>query len=146
MKKYSSFIKEGLTTVIMISHGYLSKELLESAQLIAGEIENIAYLCLEEGDNPEDFKTELKDLYENIPTKKLVLVDLFGGTPSNSYISILNQLSDKTNAVSGMNLPMLLEVITSRNNLDNGELAKVALEAGKESICNINERLLNVTF
>lgn len=146
MKTYCSDILDELTTIVLISHGYLAKELLNSAKLIAGEINNIAYACLEEGDNPEEFKEELKGLIDSIPTKKLLLVDLFGGTPCNSYISIINEIKDKSNAISGMNLPMLLEVITSRSFTDCSGLANIAENSGRESVCNINERLIKIKF
>ncbi len=140
MKQYCSDLKENLPVIVLLSHGPLAEALLESARLIAGDIENAAYLCLEEGDNPQDFKKEIEKLLNSFTQRKLVMVDLLGGTPCNSFVSVVNSLKSEVLAVSGMNLPMLLEVVGSRKSMTDTELSNCAQETGKESICNINER------
>lgn len=140
MKRYCSDLKEGLPVIVLMSHGPFAEALLESAKLIAGEIENTAYLCLEEGDNPLDFRKEIERLLNSFTQRKIVMVDLLGGTPCNSFVSVVNSLDSEVFAISGMNLPMLLEVISSRNSMTDIELSDCAQITGKESICNINER------
>ena len=140
MKQYCSDLKENLPVIVLLSHGPLAEALLESARLIAGDIENAAYLCLEEGDNPQDFKKEIEKLLNSFTQRKLVMVDLLGGTPCNSFVSVVNSLKSEVLAVSGMNLPMLLEVVGSRKSMTDTELSNCTQETGKESICNINER------
>ncbi len=140
MKLYCSDLKEDLPVIILMSHGPFAEALLESARLIAGEIENAAYLCLEEGDNPQDFRKEIEKLLNSFAQRKIVMVDLLGGTPCNSFVSVVNSLKSEVLAVSGMNLPMLLEVISSRKSMTDAELSDCAQAAGKESICNINEK------
>lgn len=146
MKSYCTDIKKDLPAIILMSHGPFAEALWKSAVLIAGAIDNIAYLCLEEGDNPQEFKEEVKRILDAIPSKKLVLVDLLGGTPCNSFAYAVNSLETGANAVSGMNLPMLLEMISCREEMNDVELADAAERAGKDSICNINEKLLGKKY
>lgn len=144
MKVYCSDLEEELPVIVLMSHGTLAESLLKSASLIAGKVKNAAYLCLEEGDNPQEFKEEIKKLLSSFEQRKLVLVDLLGGTPCNSFISVVNTLSSEVTAVAGMNLPMLLEVISCREETTYKELIDCAQEIGKDGICNINERFFNV--
>jgi len=139
-------MKEGIPAIVLMSHGPLSQALLESAELIVGKIENVAYMCLEAGDNPAEFKEELKKLLDSLPEKKLVLVDLLGGTPCNSFMGVFNQIKFKTNAIAGMNLPMLLEAVNCRRNMAGVELSDCIEESGKESICNIVERVFGTKY
>lgn len=146
MKSYCTDIKKDLPVIILMSHGPLAEALWKSAVLIAGAIDNIAYLCLEEGDNPQEFIKEVKRILDAIPCKKLVMVDLLGGTPCNSFAFVVNNLKTGANAVSGMNLPMLLEIISCRKDMNDVELADAAEISGKESICNVNEKLLGKKY
>ena len=57
---------------------------------------------------------------------------MFGGTPTNITLSLPKKYS--VEVVTGVNLPMLLKVIESRENMDLSELAMVAGEAGKAGI------------
>ena len=142
MKIERSPIEESLPVLVLMSHGYLASALLSSAKMIAGnDISSIVSICLEEGDNPQDFKDEVKKVLSELPKKRLVLVDLFGGTPCNSFLASLKDAEEKEAAIAGMNLPMLLELIGCRSGMDSEELRDLALNCGKESICNVTERI-----
>lgn len=147
MQVYKSPIVGNLPAVILVSHGMLAQGLFNSASLIFGEdIENIAYLCLEPGDSPDDFKTELSKFLEEYRTQIIVLADLFGGTPSNCFISAINTAKNKCNAVTGMNLPMLLEILSNRAGKTTGELSDIAESSGKESIVNVTQQLMGIKY
>ncbi len=142
MKIDRSQIENDLPVIVLMSHGYFALSLLGSAKMIAGDdIKSIATVCLEEGDNPLDFKEEVKKLLSELPKERIVLVDLFGGTPCNSFLASLRDEKEKEGAVSGMNLPMLLELLGGRKGMDRTQLIDLALNCGKESICNITEKI-----
>ena len=69
----------------------------------------------------------------------LVLIDLFGGTPYN--VAACQVLKENVECVTGANLPMLLELITSRDGASLPELAKEIAQAGQESIKNLGPML-----
>jgi mannose/fructose-specific phosphotransferase system component IIA len=65
----------------------------------------------------------------------LILTDLFGGTPSNAACIV----AAKKNAsvVTGVNLPMILEVVLARSGKNLKELTNLAVQSGKEGIREI---------
>jgi PTS system mannose-specific IIA component len=75
----------------------------------------------------------------NVGDGVIVLTDMFGGTPSNLAISIM----DKANVevIAGVNLPMLVKLATAREKLDLAEAVAKAQEAGKKYI-NVASQLL----
>ena len=142
MKIVRSQIDNELPVIVLMSHGYLASGLLGSAKMIAGEdIRSVVSACLEEGDNPEEFREEIRKLLNELPKERLVLVDLFGGTPCNSFLASLKDSIEKEAAIAGMNLPMLLELLGSRRGMDCTQLKELALSCGKESICNVTEKI-----
>ena len=142
MKIDRTQFEDNLPVIVLMSHGHFASALLGSAKMIAGEdIKNIVSICLEEGDNPQEFKDETKKVLAELPKDRLVLVDLFGGTPCNSFLASLKDCEEKEAAIAGMNLPMLLELLGSRRGMSPEQLRNLALECGKESVCNVTEKI-----
>jgi len=73
-----------MTAIVVLSHGSLSKGLVEAACMIAGKSSKLEYVCLEEGEGPENFRRKVDAVLNTFSEDDvLFLVDLFGGTPSN---------------------------------------------------------------
>ncbi|MHA1506404.1 MAG: PTS sugar transporter subunit IIA [Candidatus Asgardarchaeia archaeon] len=129
--------------IIIISHGKFCEELLKSAELIVGKQEFIETVPLLEGESPETFFDEVKKKIEEFRDKGyqeiLVLSDLFGGSTSNTVTRIT--LDKNIEVVTGVNMPMLLEVIINRDSADLNELTKIAEESGKEGIVNVKKKI-----
>jgi PTS system mannose-specific IIA component len=128
--------------IIIASHGDFSKGILDAMEIIIGKQENIKTLILKEGVSPEslfkDYEEAVLELDDGDGV--LFLLDLFGGTPSN----VAGRLSyNKTNieVVTGVNLPMLLEVVTQRKFKNLHELAVLALSAGRKGIEDVKKWL-----
>lgn len=68
----------------------------------------------------------------------LVLVDLMGGSPANASAYLA---TNGTPVICGASLPMLLEVLTSREHASAAELVGIALQAGKEGVVNLTQLL-----
>lgn len=126
-----------MTCVVVVSHGQLSKEIVNSAQMIlGGKYENVFSICLEES-GLCGFKKEASKIAESIKGSNLIiLADIYGGSPLNECLSIFRNFNYI--AVTGVNLAMLIEVLTSRESMTLEELAKLAVDNGIAAIKNIS--------
>ena len=124
-----------MIAIILGTHGKFSLELLKSSEMIFGKQENIECITFETGESADDLVKKYEIAIEKLDIKEglLFMVDLFGGSPFNAA-SRIAITKDDIDIVSGVNLPMLLEVFASRdfNTLD--EVIKTALDSGKESM------------
>jgi mannose/fructose/sorbose-specific phosphotransferase system IIA component len=128
--------------VMIVGHGDLGQALVASAALILGEQDNIAAVSLKPQDNLETCQCALTNGIEHLDTSQgvIVLADLFGGTPCNA--AALGQRERSYPIVAGANLPMMLEVLLSRDHVTSvDELASIALEAGTKSIIDVGAQL-----
>jgi PTS system mannose-specific IIA component len=85
-------------------------------------------------DSPDDLRDQVAKAIKHCNRGEgvLILTDLFGGTPTNLSLSFLEE--GAVEVVTGLNLPMIIKAINSRDRFDLGELAKATSEAGKENI------------
>ncbi|MGD1991746.1 MAG: PTS sugar transporter subunit IIA [Anaerolineae bacterium] len=127
--------------IVLVSHGDLGRELLNAAELICGQHDQVAVLGLQAGDAIDALPDRIREAIDGLGSVDgvLVLVDLFGGSPANATLRVLAEANIE--CVSGVNLPMLLEVLMMREGLDAGELAVLALQAGQQGMQNLGQRL-----
>jgi PTS system mannose-specific IIA component len=131
--------------ILIVSHGALSTQLIEAAKMIVGEHENLEALQLEQHQGLEDFKQGIRRIYDRENTDNqglLILTDIFGGTPSNAAFMLLDELN--LSIVSGVNLPMLLEILLQRNGRSLEGLTEIAMQSGKEAIKDISNIYKNM--
>ena len=79
-------IRSDLPGILLLSHGRLASGLLNTLQMVFGDVENVTAVELEEGDNPEEYQNEIAKLYEAMPDKTIFLMDIFGGSPFNQVM------------------------------------------------------------
>ncbi|URJ32458.1 PTS mannose transporter subunit IIAB [Blochmannia endosymbiont of Camponotus sp.] len=129
--------------IILGAHGSVSKKLIETTEMIIGKQQNVAWVDLLPEDNTkiliEKYHVHLSNL--NKSAGVLFLVDTWGGSPFNAAHSIvLNK--EKYDIVTGMNIPMLIEVFMARDNIHSfQELVQIALKSGSESIKSVKYSL-----
>lgn len=120
--------------IIVGTHGHLAEELVKTCAMICGQPENLATVTLVPGEGPDDliakYNAAIKEL--NTSNGVIILNDLFGGSPYNAACRIAIN-DEKCGIVTGVSLPMLVEVINYR--LCNGENADVqaAMEKAVEA-------------
>ncbi|MCR0567848.1 PTS sugar transporter subunit IIA [[Clostridium] innocuum] len=129
--------------VFVCTHGRFGEELMKSAEMIAGEAENVFAFSLMPGMQPEDYRAILEKQLEKLGDGKvLCLVDLFGGTPCTTC-AILSKTYDMQ-VISGLNLAMYIEVTSQKGNYAVDELKTIGLatlrESGKDVVKLLNER------
>ncbi|MDD3473250.1 MAG: PTS sugar transporter subunit IIA [Syntrophaceae bacterium] len=128
--------------ILILTHGELSLKFLETARLIGlhSEEQTLA-MSVDPTATPESVRDQLAKTISKLNRGNgvLILTDLFGGTPTNLSLSFLDE--GKVEVVTGLNLPMLIKSINSRNDHDLTSLAKLACDAGKENIFRAGEIL-----
>lgn len=107
--------------VVLCTHRSLAQALFDTAQMILGELPQVAIMSVEPGDAMDVMLERLRAAIAEVDAGAgvLVLCDMFGGTPSNLALSFLGE---EVELVTGVNLPMLLKLSQSRE----GKLSEVA--------------------
>ena len=128
--------------MVLVTHGHLADEFVEALEHVVGPQENTATVCIGADDDMEQQRDNiLKEVARvNKGDGVVVLTDMFGGTPSNLAISIMDK-SD-VEIIAGVNLPMLIKLASVRKTGNLGDAAVAAQEAGRKYI-NIASKLLN---
>lgn len=128
--------------ILVVTHSPLANALIESSKMIAGEeINQCEALTLTLGEDLDVFNSNFLQAVDSVDSGDgvLVLVDLFAGTPAN--VAMRAMRNRKFECISGVNLGMLLEVLTSRTFMTMEDLKSAAKEAGKSTIVDIGEKL-----
>ena len=127
--------------LVLVTHGRLADELINALEHVVGSQKNIASVCIGPDDDMERRRSDiLKSVKKvNDGAGVVVLTDMFGGTPSNLAISIMVKVPIEV--IAGVNLPMLVKLVSIRKTLNVGEAVARVQEAGKIYI-NIASQLL----
>lgn len=126
--------------IVILGHADYPNGLKSAIELLVGNPENFEALGLYQGESPDDYKSKISLLIDQVDDGDgvLVLVDLFGGTPSNTIAQIVS-LNKNIQAITGANLPMAIHAIFSRDEMTNKELAAEVKDIGGSSVVNIGE-------
>ena len=124
-----------MVALIIGTHGMFSEELVKSAEMIFVNQENVGYVTFIPGEGTEDLISKYNQVITNLDCSDgiLFMVDLFAGSPFNAA-SMLAIKNDNMEIITGVNLPMLLEVFGNREFSTLPQLLEIAEESGKESI------------
>jgi mannose PTS system EIIA component len=128
--------------IILVSHGPMANGMLEAANMIVGDQEGIKAISLEEMDDVEGLMEKISTAVQSVDSGDgvLVLVDVFGASPFNASAR-LALTRNNMEVITGMNLPMLLELAIQRQSSNLEECIKIALEAGSSSIKTLSDTL-----
>ncbi|OSQ50351.1 PTS sugar transporter subunit IIA [Thalassospira alkalitolerans] len=128
--------------MVLVTHGDLAKEFVSALQHVVGEQENIAAVCIGPDDDMEQRRADILASVEAVDDGKgvVLLTDMFGGTPSNLAISIMEQAN--VEVIAGVNLPLLIKLASVRIDGSLAETVNAAQEAGRKYI-NVASRLLS---
>lgn len=126
--------------VILASHGDFAKYALNSAEMIVGKQKNVGVLSVTLDLNLDQAKQEMEEIYDRLDHRggTIILVDILGGTPSNVSGNFC-LTKDNVLVISGLNLPMLLDLFNNRKR-DLNELAISLQKSYKMGFQNITER------
>jgi PTS system mannose-specific IIA component len=127
--------------VLITTHGNLGNELIKSAELIKGPLNNILHICVDQAKDVEDLKKEISNAIKKLDKGKgvLVLTDLFGGTPSNISLSFMKE--GKVEVLTGVNLPMVLKLSEVKEDMTLRDFACLIKKYGEKNIMLASEIL-----
>ena len=121
--------------IVIVTHNRLADALIESAEFIIGKrSEAIASVSIDLNQSAESLRKKIADGIKEVDKKDgiIILTDMFGGTPSNLSYSFLDE--GRIEVLSGVNLPILVQAINSREKTDLAELGTNLEKFGKKSI------------
>lgn len=120
--------------LVLVTHGRLAAEFVAALEHVVGPQKNCIAVCIGPEDDMEKRRQEILDCVAEADDGDgvVVLTDMFGGTPSNLAISII----DKANVevIAGMNLPMLIKLASLRSCASMVDAVARAQEAGRKYI------------
>jgi PTS system mannose-specific IIB component len=127
-----------MVSIILASHGAFSTGIKESGQMIFGPQEDVADVVLTPDMGPDDFRAKVLDAIETFSQKEqiLFLVDLWGGTPFNQISKLIEERGGEDwVAVTGMNLPMVIEAYGDRMGMETAkEIAQAIKPEAKAGV------------
>ncbi|MBT6093594.1 MAG: PTS sugar transporter subunit IIA [Rhodospirillaceae bacterium] len=127
--------------MVLVTHGRLADELISALEHVVGPQEYVASVCIGPDDDMEQRRREILEQTRNMDTGDgvVLLTDMFGGTPSNLAISVMDNVN--VEVIAGVNLPMLIKLASVRSSQPLAEAVGSAQEAGRKYI-NIASQLL----
>lgn len=127
--------------VILVTHGQLAEEFVRAMEHVVGPQEAIATVCIGPSDDMEQRRRDIAQSIKDVDDGSgvVVLTDLFGGTPSNLAISLLE--AGKVEVIAGINLPMLIRLAGVRKSQGVTDAVRAARDAGRTYITVASELL-----
>jgi mannose PTS system EIIA component len=127
--------------VVVVTHGQLATELVNSAEMIVGDVPHFAAVSIGWHDDVDHAREEIGRAIARVsasaggtdeePASVLVLTDMFGGTPANLGVTYV---SDRIEVITGVNLPMLIKLARPPKDTDLLTLARDMREHGRNAI------------
>ena len=126
--------------IVLVTHGTLAREFLAALEHVVGPLQDVSTVCIGADDDMEERRSEILEHVRVLDRGEgvIVVTDMFGGTPSNLAISILEQA--RVEVIAGANLPMLVKLAAVRDR-PMAEAVQLAQEAGRKYI-TVASRLL----
>lgn len=127
--------------IVLVTHGRLAEEFYHAVEHVVGPQDNFETVCIGADDDMEQRRQDIVDAVSHADQGSgvIILTDMFGGTPSNLAISVLE--TGKIEVIAGVNLPMLIKLTSVRLSGDMEASLREAQEAGRKYI-NVASQVL----
>ncbi|KQM29113.1 MULTISPECIES: PTS sugar transporter subunit IIA [Sphingomonas] len=127
--------------LVLVTHGRLAEEFVVAMEHVVGPQERIGTVCIGPEDDMEERRADIAKAIADVDAGQgvIVLTDLFGGTPSNLAISLME--TGRIEVIAGINLPMLIRLGGARKAMKVAEAVAAAREAGRKYISVASEVL-----
>ena len=127
--------------LVLVTHGRLADEFVTAMIHVVGPQERIATIAIGPEDDMEERRADIASAIATVDAGRgvIVLTDLFGGTPSNLAISLMER--GRVEVIAGMTLPMLIRLGSARKSMQVVDAVAAAREAGRKYISVASEVL-----
>jgi mannose PTS system EIIA component len=127
--------------LVLVTHGRLAAEFISALEHVVGKQPNMEAICIGPDDKMDERRKDIAASIAKVDEGQgvIVLTDMFGGTPSNLAISLLEE--GRVEVVAGLNLPMLVKLARVRKDCPLPKAAAAAQDAGRKYI-NIASQVL----
>ncbi len=128
--------------MVLVTHGHLATEFRAALEHVVGPQKDIETISIGPEDDMEQRRQDIVAAVATVDSGNgvVLLTDMFGGTPSNLAISVMN--GSQVEVVAGINLPMLIKLASVRDGADLESAVSQAQDAGRKYI-NIASRVLS---
>ncbi|MEM9705402.1 MAG: PTS sugar transporter subunit IIA [Pseudomonadota bacterium] len=120
--------------LVIVTHGRLAEEFLAATEHVVGPQDKVRAVSIGADDDMEKRRADILEAAQAVDDGDgvVILTDMFGGTPSNLAISVMEKA--KAEVIAGVNLPMLIKLASIRAEKDLAAAAAAAHEAGRKYI------------
>jgi PTS system mannose-specific IIA component len=127
--------------IILVTHGDLARHFIDAMEHVVGPQEQVETICIGPHDDMEQRRGDISAAIAKVDTGEgaVILTDLFGGTPSNLAISLLD--AGRIEVIAGINLPMLIRLSGARKTMNVKDTVHAAQTAGRNYITVASEFL-----
>ncbi|WP_010163554.1 MULTISPECIES: PTS sugar transporter subunit IIA [unclassified Sphingomonas] len=127
--------------LVLVTHGRLAEEFVTAMEHVVGKQERVETVCIGPEDDMEERRNDIAAAIARVDAGRgvILLTDLFGGTPSNLAISLLER--GRIEVIAGINLPMLIRLESARKAMKIVDAVAAAREAGRKYISVASEVL-----
>lgn len=126
-----------VNNILICTHGEAGKELINSVEMIMGPQTNVFAIPFYSDESADDIIRKYEEIVkDSLSSNFLILTDIFGGSPFNAAVSLVLNKEDEENieVVTGVNIPMLLEVFSLGKEASLEEVAETALKSGVKGV------------
>ncbi|MBH0113595.1 PTS sugar transporter subunit IIA [Novosphingobium sp. YJ-S2-02] len=127
--------------MILVTHGNLAEEFVHAMEHVVGDQADVETVCIGPNDDMERRRAEIAEAIVAVDSGEgvIILTDLFGGTPSNLAISLME--AGRVEVIAGINLPMLIRLAKARACMPVRDAVAAARDAGRNYITIASEYL-----
>ena len=120
--------------LLVITHGQVAKELVAAVGKIVGQINNLEAVSIDWNDDVGEATRRIEEARNRVDRGRgvLLLTDMFGGTPTNLALSMLEP--GKLEIVTGVNLPMLIKFANLDEELSLPDAAREIADEAREAV------------
>ena len=120
--------------LVLVTHGRLAEELIAATEHVVGAQRNVRAICIGPDDDMEKRRSDILQAVGEVDDGGgvILLTDMFGGTPSNLAISIIDEANIEV--IAGVNLPMLIKLASAREDESLKDAVTTAQDAGRKYI------------
>ncbi len=128
--------------LVIVTHGGLATEFRSAMEHVVGPQRQLETVSIGPEDDIEGRRRDILAAVRSVETGAgvIILTDMFGGTPSNLAISVMDEA--KIEVIAGVNLPMLIKLASARTDMALAKAVDIAKEAGRKYI-NVASQVLN---